>query len=180
MTNPTDPTDVPDDLQQAIARLPRERPARAGLEDVVVQALRVAGELPGDGRPRARPRTGRRVGALALGAAAALAVALLRPWSHSPPAATPGASYMLLLYEDSAYRAPGPGQEGERVAEYRQWADSLRGVGRLERAAELDGAGPVTGFFIVRAETEAEAARLARACPHVKYGGRVEVRRLID
>ena len=43
MTNPTDPTDMPDDLRQAIARLPRERPARAGLEDVVVQALRVAG-----------------------------------------------------------------------------------------------------------------------------------------
>jgi len=180
MSNPTDPTDMPDDLRQAIARLPRERPARAGLEDVVVQALRVAGELPGDGRPRARPRTGRLLGALALGAAAALAVALLRPWSHGPPAATSDTSYMLLLYEDSGYHAPGPGQEGERVAEYRHWADSLRGVGRLERAAELDGAGPVTGFFIVRAETAAEAARLARACPHVKYGGRVEVRRLID
>ena len=117
MTNPIDPTDKPDDLQQAIARLPRERPARAHLEDVVVRALRVAGELS-EGRPVARPRTRGRLAALAIGAAAALAIALLRPWSQGPPAATPGASYMLLLYEDSAYRAAGPGHERERVAEY--------------------------------------------------------------
>jgi hypothetical protein len=180
MTDPTEPTGMSDDLRRAIAALPRERLPRAGLEDDVAQALHVAGELAGEARPRGRPWTGRRLGVLAVGAAATLAIAVLRPWSHGAPPATVGASYMLLLYEDSAYRAPALGHEGERVAEYRRWADSLRGVGRLERAAELDGVGAVTGFFIVRAESDAEATRVARACPHVKYGGRVEVRRLID
>lgn len=180
MTDPTDPTDMSDDLRQAIAALPRDRPPRAGLEDDVAQALRTAGELTGEGKPRGRPWTGRRLGVLAVAATAALAIAVMRPWSHRAPPATGGASYILLLYEDSAYRAPALGHEGERVAEYRRWADSLRGVGRLERAAELDGAGAVTGFFIVRAESDAEATRVARACPHVKYGGRVEVRRVID
>lgn len=180
MSDPTEPTGMSDKLRRAIAALPRERLPRPGLEDDVAQALRVAGELAEAARPRGRSWMWRRLGALAVGAAATVTIAVMRPWSRGASPANAEAAYMLLLYEDSAYRAPAPGHEGERVAEYRRWADSLRGVGRLERAAELGGAGAVTGFFIVRAESEAEATRVARACPHVKYGGRVEVRRLID
>ena len=39
-------------------------------------------------------------------------------------------------------------------------------------------AGGLTGFFIVRAATGEEAFALARQCPHLKYGGRVAIRRL--
>ena len=87
---------------------------------------------------------------------------------------------MLLLYEDTSYRAAAPGQGAERFAEYGRWADSLRAAGKLERTAALAGPGAITGFFIVRATNDEEAARLAAACPHTKYRGRVEVRRLIE
>jgi hypothetical protein len=87
---------------------------------------------------------------------------------------------MLLLYEDASYHAPAAGHGAERFAEYARWADSLQAVGELERTAALAGPGAVTGFFIVRARSDDEAARLAAACPHMKYGGRVETRRLIE
>jgi hypothetical protein len=41
---------------------------------------------------------------------------------------------------------------------------------------ELSAAG---GFFLIEAESDADAAALARTCPHVKYGGSVVVRRVI-
>jgi hypothetical protein len=36
--------------------------------------------------------------------------------------------------------------------------------------------GVVTGLFVVRAGSPAEAAAIARAAPHLRHGGRVEVR----
>jgi hypothetical protein len=41
-------------------------------------------------------------------------------------------------------------------------------------------AGNLTGLFIVRATSREEAFALARQCPHLKYGGRVALRRLTD
>jgi hypothetical protein len=37
-------------------------------------------------------------------------------------------------------------------------------------------AGVLTGLFIIRAASEAEALAIARTCPHLRYGGRVDVR----
>ena len=87
---------------------------------------------------------------------------------------------MMLLYNDSTYRWPPPGHETERVAEYGRWADSLEAAGHMERAARLPGPGPLTGMFIVRAASDAEAARIVATCPHLKYGGWIETRRMIE
>jgi hypothetical protein len=100
-------------------------------------------------------------------------------------------TYVLLLYEDSTYSDPRP--EGEIVAEYRAWADSLANVGALVLAERLDDqrihvaaggittgagdshAGP-TGMFVVRAPDAQSATAIASGSPHVRQGGRVVVR----
>jgi hypothetical protein len=105
-----------------------------------------------------------------------------------------GAQYLLLLYEGAGYRDDRPMQE--TVAEYARWADSLRGRRLLTRAHKLDDgqlallrAQPAvaeaptesepTGLFIVRAESPEDAAAIARTSPHLKYGGRIVLRKLL-
>ncbi len=80
----------------------------------------------------------------------------------------------------------------------KQWGGKLAAAGHLISAARLDdprpslvgtdgsvavtsetpGAG-VSGFFMIQARDEGEALTLARDSPHLKYGGRIEVRRLV-
>jgi hypothetical protein len=173
----TDEEMLPPALRRSLEALPREQASRAGLEDDVVARLRAAGELG----PAARPgRNGRRW--LWTIAAVAAAVAAIVLWPRRVPnERAAGAAYLLLLYEDSTYQAPPPDGMGARVAEYTRWADSLRAAHRLDSAAELEpGPSEVTGFFIIRAPSRAEAERIAAACPHVRYGGKVELRKLID
>jgi hypothetical protein len=112
------------------------------------------------------------------------------------PAAAGLARYALFLYEDDMFEATRP--EAELVAEYRAWAGGLAERGRLVAGEKLtaegrllDGRsdsivvtprgvtadpGVLTGLFIIRAASEAEALAIARSCPHLRYGGRVDVR----
>ena len=92
--------------------------------------------------------------------------------------------YLLLLYQGPAFRG---GAEQDLVAEYGAWARELRRDGHLvegrrlqEPRARLGNAPPevetLSGFFRVRAESLTAAEDLARTCPHLDYGGTVEVR----
>ena len=114
--------------------------------------------------------------------------------AQSSPAAPAGERYLLLLREDASFDRGG--SPAERVAEYRDWAAGLRRQGRLELGEELagegvllpdgsaapadGGPGKVAGFFVIRAETPAQAASIADSCPHLRHGGRVELRRIVD
>ena len=94
--------------------------------------------------------------------------------------------FLLLLYEDSAYRDDRPIRE--IVAEYGGWADSLRRERALvlgeklgrehielpERADQQTGGLP-TGMFIVRATDLASARTIASSSPHIRQGGRIVV-----
>jgi len=102
-----------------------------------------------------------------------LGVSVLRP-RHT---LAPGRTYVLLLYQDSTYRMPPKGHSAERVAEIVRWADSLHAAGKLERGGHLVGPGPVGGLFMIRAESDSDAARIAATCPFTRYGGRQEVKR---
>lgn len=116
-------------------------------------------------------------------------------------AADPRPRFALFLYEDDAFRPTV--SHRALVAEYSAWADSLRRQDALVLGEELDpdaaavlvgfgsgvtvspgdvetAAGRLAGLFIVRASTGEEAVALARQCPHLKYGGRVLLRRLTD
>jgi hypothetical protein len=110
--------------------------------------------------------------------------------------------YMLVLRDDRADFAGITPEEMQRIIEkYRAWAGSLRESGRLVGSDKLvDGAGRVMrrgkaplrvtdgpfaegkeifgGFFTVRAGSYEEACKLAEGCPHLDYGGSVEVREI--
>jgi len=103
-------------------------------------------------------------------------------------ASNPGPEFLLLLYEDTAYRDDRP--VPEIVAEYAGWADSLRRESELVLGEKLGQAYtelPATmrgdqspaalpkGLFIVRANNLEAAAALAGSSPHLRYGGRIVV-----
>ncbi len=106
------------------------------------------------------------------------------------------AEYALLLYEDATYQTSTQPDSSDRVAEYGAWArqlaadgsvvggEKLSDTGVLLASAESSAripqsdAGALTGYFVIRARDDADAARIAATCPHVKYGGRISIRRI--
>lgn len=108
--------------------------------------------------------------------------------------------YMLLLY-DSPTAAPdlSPEEMQKVIQKYRDWADRLEkesryvagnklkdGEGRVMRRVEgrtrvIDGPYSETkevvgGFITISAESYEDAVRIAEGCPHLAYGGSIEVR----
>jgi hypothetical protein len=148
--------------------LPQERQPDPALKQRVVSALVAAGLVR-----RRRPWRGW-VAAAAAVVVLAIGVSVFRP-RHT---LAPGNTYVLLLDEDSTFRAPPVGHLAERRAELARWADSLDAVGKFERAGRLVGPGSsVGGMFMIRAASDSEAGRIAASCPFLKHGGRVEVKR---
>jgi hypothetical protein len=92
--------------------------------------------------------------------------------------------FLLLLYGEPRER-PGKEHRDEYVA----WARGLYSRGQLSSDGELSGdvqtlkegregatgEQPI-GFFILRARDRSEALLLSAGCPHLLYGGRVELR----
>jgi hypothetical protein len=162
----------------------------------VLHTLRARGIIA----PPARP--GRAITRILVYAAAALVLfagGALVGGRRSAPAADPRPRFALFLYEDAAFRPTV--SHHALVAEYSAWADSLRRQNTLVMGEELDqedaavlvgsgsavtvspgdvetAVGSLTGLFIVRASSGEEAFALAQQCPHLKYGGRVALRRL--
>lgn len=111
-------------------------------------------------------------------------------------------SYLLILHTDSDRKPPNSEDERMSVRQaYMGWAERMRADGKLRGGEKLtdDGGrimrrsrdrvavtdGPyaeskelVGGFFILAAEDYDEACRLAESCPHLAYGGRIEVRQI--
>ena len=100
--------------------------------------------------------------------------------------------FLLLLYDNGGgSSAPvSPDRMKAIIAEYSAWAGRLAAAGQLVSAEKLsdspaqwlggsvattDGA-TVGGFFLIRARDLSEARRIAEGCPHLKYGGRIELR----
>jgi hypothetical protein len=111
--------------------------------------------------------------------------------------AQPMAQFALLLYEDASYRSAPPEGQQARIAEYAGWARKLAGEGRLVDAGKLSDAGELlagsdrstavvprapegvlAGYFVIRANDRGDAERIARECPHLKYGGTISLREI--
>jgi hypothetical protein len=150
--------------------LPRERQPDPALEERVVSAL-VASGLVRRQRPFAP---------IWLAAAAVLIMAISFSWWQARRAAPRGNTYVVLLYAGSTYRNPPLGHMGEREAEYARWADSLAKLGKLDLGGKLLGGVDPNGLFIIRAQNDSDAAAIAATCPHMKYGGHLQVRRFIE
>lgn len=172
-----------------LTREERDRLARArvaveppsGLEDRTVRALRERGLVR-----RPRPR------AIAIGAfAAAAAIVLAAGWAAMSRTAAPsdGPRFVLLLFAGT--EAPA-GTADTRRQEYTAWARDLASRGVAITGEELGnetrevGAGASSstdllprGFFVVSAESLEAAERIAATCPHIRYGGRIVVKRIV-
>jgi hypothetical protein len=152
----------------------------AVLEDQVMAGLQARGFI----------RRGRRrwVDAAAAAALVAVGVGLGTQWARPGDDVRP--AYLLLLYPGpAAGPALDPRAEAAAAREYGAWAGRLRAEGRAitgerlaagadtvpEAAPGGDGA-VLQGFFVVSAQSAAEAAQIARTSPHVAWGGTVVVR----
>jgi len=154
-----------------------------GLEASTVTALRQRGLV----KP---PK--RRVMAVAGLVATAAALVAAVGWSvtHRPGAPPAGPRFVLLLY---AGTDPVAGTPDTRRLEYSQWAREVAAGGTAISGEELSEdareipasagappAGPLPrGFFVVSAPDLDAAARIASSCPHLRYGGRIVVKRVV-
>jgi hypothetical protein len=189
----TEGNDDPDErLRQELARLPRELVPPKGLETRVVAALRESGWLAA---ARPRPNPWRLGGAVAAGLALMLAGFWLgrQGANHGHPPAAP--SYLLMLREGAAFNRER-WSDARLLAETSAWARRRLGVRHFRVGEKLDtggwvvtpsrvaGMSPVDlqdgpdGFFVIVASSDQEALGIARSCPFLRHGGRIEVRRI--
>jgi hypothetical protein len=144
-----------------------------------LSALRAEGRLRSSGRARAWARL---AAVLALAVVSLLAGARLR---DRPREGVAKPRFVLLISADPTPLASS--EEAKRVDEYRRWAIGIHEEGHGitgeklgDARLTLGGPGAATagigGFFVIEARDLEEAARLASGCPHLKYGGSIEVR----
>lgn len=184
------------DERQRFAALPHELPPPVSLEDRVVRALTL-GRLIHTGSRRWRPAA-----SLAAGLALVLAGFGVGRLTIGPGAVPPGPHFLLLVYDGSAFD-PGGRSEAELVAEYGAWAERLAAEGHLVAAEKLAAGGRVLGgtggnavaapedvakgalgelggFFLIAARDSMQAHEIARDSPHVRYGGVIVVRGVVE
>ena len=182
--------------QAAFAALPRERMPAASLENKIVQALKAQGLLRLEESSAAHrwPR--------AVLLASAAAVCLLFGFFLGTRQTSQGTSrhtqplFVLLLYGGEAASE----QADEQVREYGAWINSLAQADRLASGEKLkesgrvlqrisgelqlhqtplpQSAGALGGYFIIAAANYEEALKIAQGCPHLKYGGVIELREI--
>jgi hypothetical protein len=188
----TEEDDAPDErLRQELARLPRELIPPQGLEARVVATFRQRGWLAA---ARPRPHAWRLGGAVAASLALLFAGFWMGRWGGQqgrPPAVS---SYLLMLREGTSFN-PEQWSDARLTAETAAWARRQLGVRHFVVGEKLDAAGwvvkssraagmppldsdPPSGFFVIDASSDQEALRLARSCPFLRHGGRIEVRRI--
>lgn len=110
--------------------------------------------------------------------------------------------FILLLHESpESFDGLSPEDMQGVIQEYSAWRDELAASGKLVGSDKLeDGTarhlvpnngrieitdGPfaetkevIGGFFMIEADDYDGAVEISRRCPHVKYGSRIEVRRI--
>jgi hypothetical protein len=131
--------------------------------------------------------------------AAAALVGLLAGflWSNASRTGTaPGGRQYLLLLRSSAQMAALSQDENRRVArEYGEWAqllgDEIEGgeelvpEGRMllpqaRAVGTAAGSGDVGGYFLIRTSSTLRAEEIAATCPHLTYGGAIELREIVE
>jgi len=183
---------------RALRELPRELTPRPELEERVVAALAGRGlvRVPRGGSGR----IGRAVAAAAAGLllmAAGVWIGRALPQGQARTIA-PDASPRFVLFLLRGQESDRPAEEGARVAEYRAWARGLAASGRSVSGEKLDdreerlgapgalvpaaAVAPeeeIRGYFVISAASLDDALAVARACPHLKHGGRIVVRPIV-
>jgi hypothetical protein len=189
MPNEVDePDSSPVDLVQL--RSLREGPLPpAELEDRVIGALRDRGAFARKRRPRDW--------AWAVAAGIALFAAGWAGGRFQPrESSVDGPRFLMLLERGTTPAHLEADEELRRRREYGGWANGVSGSGHILQAERLTetgnllaaresdeirwdlGVGGAQGFFVLTAVDIQHAVEIARSCPHLKYGGRIEIREI--
>ncbi|HUR26995.1 MAG TPA: zf-HC2 domain-containing protein [Planctomycetota bacterium] len=182
-------------VQKARTLAPREPSAKLwqaiARETVATESSPIPLGVPGH-----RSRSGLLVAA-ALLVATTLGAAASAWWLTRETAATESASaprWLLLLHETAGnFDAPeGSVDMPAIIGRYVKWNREHAEIGekladarplRLDPGgarSELDSEDQIGGLFIIEAADEARAIELAQSCPHLDYGGWIELRRIED
>lgn len=182
--------------RRKFAALTRERSPAASLEARIVSALKAKGLIRLTPSPQiwTLPRlAGAFVAALVL---LAIGFGLGKRQSRVLSQLPHHNMYVLFLY-DAPETLP---DDMSKVAEYGGWAhtismskrmitgEKLKDGGRLLRKVqgeleirevrEAGKANVLGGYFLIEAENYDEAIKVAASCPHLKYGGLIELRQI--
>jgi hypothetical protein len=173
--------------REALQSLAREMVPPAELEARVIRGLKRDGLIRGAFWNRSRRA------AVAVAASLILFVSGYLTGAHQEQPASgftmSESTYVLFLIQGPTYReASDPEQLKLRIEEYRNWARGIREEGIAITGVKLqpdfsvlgDGAtgSGVSGYFLIEAKNLQQANALAASCPHLRYGGQVEIRRI--
>jgi len=188
----TDETDLAETEKRALRALAEGPEPPASLAAATLARLSEAGLIGKSGRRGPDRRTPLLAAAAALFLFALGLAAGLRfgSASASPTAGSPLPRFALFLYDAPDEKGLTDAQMQARVDEYRNWARGVRAAGReiagekLEPEGRFVGPGPTAsspgwplgGYFVISAPDMDAALAVAQSCPHVKHGGRIEVR----
>lgn len=178
------------------AALNRELQPADSLEEKTVERLKLKGLLqPATATPTfTLPRA-----ALAFAASVLLFAIGFTVGQRQSPAAKPASPeesvFVLFLYDSPQQLAM---DQSALVQEYGNWIHSIGSSGRfsggeklkdggsllhsenqqlqIADASQNDTFGPLSGYFLIEAESYDEALKIAKTCPHLKYDGRIELR----
>jgi hypothetical protein len=204
MNNESD--ELNEDERRQFANLAREKTPPDHLEEIIVRKLKDANLISSPTPPRKRWSFLKPVAAFAglllifmLGATAGTL------WFSAASAPLPARSdrpqFILLLRAPAPEeRKVSPAETLRRVKEYSDWAketrqrgfllqgeklkDEMRILTNAENPSEISAkelnqpVNTIKGYFLIEARDYEQAEAIARSCPHIKYGGRIEVREI--
>ena len=181
--------------REKFATLLRQRQPSSALETRIISLLESKGLILMT--PTQRFFTAPRLaGAFAAIALVALGFSLGKWQSQTSPPDTGLQTFIMLLHESGSVDE----HEADKVIEYGNWAqtiaqanqlvagEKLRYDGRLLRRvagqlevrefAPREDSDHLGGYFLIQARDYDEALKIAGDCPHLKYGGLVELRQI--
>lgn len=187
--------------RRSLDRLVREKMPPPALEERVVETLKRSKLI----RP-SQSIWGLRAPRIGLAIAASLLFFVLgtlagAKWVSQPERKSNAPEFMLVLRSASEQSQALSSEEvKERVREYGNWAGQLRQQGmrvdgeRLRREARIlrrtderalttenrsdTSTETIAGYFLIEARDYEQAVKIAEGCPHLKYGGIIEVRQI--
>lgn len=196
-----EPDELSPEERRAFAGLTKEQMPPSFLEEQIVEKLKEANIIRSS-RPGWFPGYQKIGVAFALSLAIFVIGAMVGAHRISAPAQKSDVPEFMLILRMSRpeAEAKSPEEELQRVKEYSAWARDLERRGLLTGGEKLKdegrflsqvkesatvaetpskaAEGDIAGYFLMPASDYDQAVTIGKTCPHIKYGGTVEIRQI--